>query len=176
MPSSSHARVEQLAQQIVDVEPVHHAERRLVQGAELGVLQAQLLGAVGDALLEPLQRLAQLGGHGVERRGEHADLVLGRDGRLARQVAGRHGGRRLGDREDRLRDPPREQVGAEAEQEHDEQAEASDREAEPAGGSEGRLLAHLGDEGACPAPAATGRRRSPGLRGSRCRARDRSGP
>ena len=117
MPSSSQARVEQLAQEIVDVEPVHDAERRLVQRAELGVLEAQLLGAVGDALLEPLERLAQLGGHRVERRGEHAHLVLGRDRRLARQVAGGHGGRRLRDREDRLRDPPREEVRADAEQE-----------------------------------------------------------
>ena len=75
MPEQLARAREQLAQQVVDVEPVHDAERRLVQRAELGVLQPQLLGAVGHALLEPLQGLPQLGGHRVERRGEHADLV-----------------------------------------------------------------------------------------------------
>ena len=75
---------EQLAQQIADVEAVHNAERRLVQRAELGIfLEAQFLGAVGDALLESFQRLSELGGHGVECRGEHADLVMGGDRGLA---------------------------------------------------------------------------------------------
>ena len=137
---------EQLAQQIVDVEAVHHAERRLVQRAELGVLEAQLLGAVGDALLEPFQRLSQLGGHGVERRGEHADLVMRGDRRLAGEIAGGDRGRRLGDREDRLGDAPGEEIGADPEQEDDEQAEAADREAERARGREGCVLAHLRDE------------------------------
>ena len=40
---------------------VHHAERRLVQRSELGILQSQLLGAIGDGVVEALQRLPQLG-------------------------------------------------------------------------------------------------------------------
>ena len=60
------ARVEQLAgpfeqllQEVGDVEPVHHAERRLVQRTELGVLDPQLLGPLRHALLEALEGLAQ---------------------------------------------------------------------------------------------------------------------
>ena len=127
MPEQVARAREQLLQQIVDVEPVHHAERRLVQRAELGVLQAQLLGPFGDALLEALERLAQSRGHGVERDGQLADLVVRGHRRLARQVARGHRGRGLGDREDRLRDPPRAEYDAEASSDDDEQSETPDR-------------------------------------------------
>ena len=51
--------LEQLLQEVGELEPVHHAERRLVQRTELGVLDPQLLGPLRHALLETLERLAQ---------------------------------------------------------------------------------------------------------------------
>ena len=86
--------LEQLLQKVGDVEAVHDTERRLVQRAELGVLKAQLLGALGDALLEAFQGLAQLRGHVVERDRQRSHLVLRRHRRLAREVA--RGDRRRG--------------------------------------------------------------------------------
>jgi hypothetical protein len=120
---------EQLAQQIADVGRCI-TPSVVSQRAELGILEAQLLRAVGDALLEPFQRLSELGGHGVEGRGEHADLVVRGDGRLAGEIACGDRGRRLRDGEDRLGDAPGEEIRADPEQEDDEQAEASDRESE----------------------------------------------
>ena len=150
---------------------MHDAEGRLVQRAELGVLDAQLVGALGDPLLEPFEGLAQLPGHRVERLGERADLVVRRHRRFACEVAGGDGGRGLGDGEDRLGDATREQVGADPEQADDEQAEAADRETEPAGRGERAALTHLRDKRRARSRTATRTSRSPAGRDSRHRGR-----
>ena len=67
--------------------------------------------------LELGQRLAQLGGHGVERRGEQANLVLAADGDLDVEVAGADGVGAGGERQNRIGDAARdEQRGERAEQ------------------------------------------------------------
>ena len=66
---------------------------------------AQLVGALGDAQLEPLERLAEPPGHRVEGDRQRSDLVVRRHGCFAVEVARRDGLGGVRDRQDRAGDP-----------------------------------------------------------------------
>ena len=68
---------------------------------------------------------------------------------LARLVACRDGGRRVGDGQDRARDTARRQVDGRGEEGCDRQADPGERQCEAPGGRECGVLALLGDE-RCP--------------------------
>ena len=137
---------DQLTQQLVQLEALHDADRRLVECLELDVLLGELSGPLGDTELQALERLAQPPGHRVERDRELADLVVGRDGRLAVEVAGGHRLRGVRDREDRSRDPARGPVRPEREEARDGESDRPDREREGARRGEGRVLVLFRDE------------------------------
>ena len=97
--------VDELEQELVEVEALHDADRRLVEGFELDVLLRELVGALGDAQLEPLERLAEPSGHRVEGDRQRSDLVVRRHGCFAVEVARRDSLGGVRDRQDRAGDP-----------------------------------------------------------------------
>ena len=97
---------------------MNSAERRIssVRRSDLGF-------EVAVERLELGERLAQLGGHGVERRGEKANLVVGADGDLDVEVAGADGVGAGGERQDRIGDAPRDEQRGERAEEREERGE-----------------------------------------------------
>ena len=136
----------ELAEQLLGVQPLHHAERGVVECLELGVLLVEHLGALGDAQLEALERLPETCGHRVERASEDADLVLRRDGCGAREIAGGDRRRRVRDREDRAGDAPGEEVGRAGEDERDDEPDQRRPQREVAGRSERLVAGDLRDQ------------------------------
>ena len=122
----------------------HRAD--LDERLEVLLLSVQLGGSLLDPVLERLDVLAQLSGHVVEGEREGAHLVLGRNRCLPREVAGGDRRRRVGNREDGLRDPPRHPVDPACEQGDDAETDEADREREVTRRREGLVLAHLGDQ------------------------------
>ena len=97
--------VDELEQELVEVEALHDADRGLVEGFELDVLLRELVGALGDAQLEPLERLAEPPGHRVEGDRQRSDLVVRRHRCFAVEVARGDSLGGVRDRQDRAGNP-----------------------------------------------------------------------
>ncbi len=110
----------------------------------------QLHRPARDAVLQGVHVLAQLGGHGVEGRGQGAHLVLRGDARYRLQVARGHPRGGPGQRQDGSRQPTGDDPDADRQQQGGQQPHEADGEGQRACRAERLVLADLGHQAGAP--------------------------